>query len=185
MARKRKLGRGINAKGRSIGEGQYAPLPYAMLQSPAWRSLSGAAVKVYLEVRCRFHGANNGNLSLSLDQAADLLGLGKATVHCAFKELQDKGFVVCTRRGQWYGRLASLWAVTDKGIGESLPTNAWRRWQPGVSVLRPTIKTENGSNTDPSGHSYGRIQNRKHFNGSDAEPVRANGGVAIGSITDR
>jgi hypothetical protein len=111
--------------------------------------------------------------------------LGKATVHCAFKELQEKGFVVCTRRGQWYGRLASLWAVTDKGIGESLPANAWRRWQPGVSVLRPTIKTENGSNTDPSGHSYGRIQNRKHFNGSDAEPVRANGGVAIGSITDR
>lgn len=71
-----------------------------MLQAPAWRSLSGAAVKVFLEVRCRFHGANNGSLSLSLEQAADLLGLGKATVHCAFKELQDKGFVVCTRRGQ-------------------------------------------------------------------------------------
>jgi hypothetical protein len=90
MARKRKLGRGINAKGRSIGEGQYAPLPYAMLQSPAWRSLSGPAVKVLLEVRCRFHGANNGSLSLSLEQAADLLGLGKATVYCAFKELQKK-----------------------------------------------------------------------------------------------
>jgi hypothetical protein len=185
MAGKRKLGRGINAKGRNMGEGQYAPLPYAMLQSPAWRSLSGAAVKVYLEVRCRFHGANNGSLSLSLKQAADLLGLGKATVHCAFKELQDKGFVVCTRRGQWYGRLASLWAVTDKGIGESLPSNVWRRWQPGVLVLRSTIKTENGSNADPSAHSYDWIQNRKHFNGSDTEPIRANGDVSIGSITDR
>src|SRR5260370_20489491 len=154
MARKRKLGRGINAKGRSIGEGQYAPLPYAMLQRPAWRALSGAAVKVFLEVRCRFHGANNGSLSLSLEQAADLLGLGKATVHCAFKELQEKGFVVCTRRGQWYGRQASLWAVTDRGVGGALPTNAWRRWQPGASVLGPTEKTENSSNTYPSAPAY-------------------------------
>ena len=63
MARKRKLGRGINAKGRSIGEGQYAHLSYAMLQSLAWRSFSGAAVKVFLELRRRFHGANNGSLS--------------------------------------------------------------------------------------------------------------------------
>jgi hypothetical protein len=98
--------------------------------------------------------------------------LGKATVHCAFKELQEKGFVICTRRGQWYGRQASLWAVTDRGVGGGLPTNAWRRWQPGASVLRPTIKTENGSNTDPSAPPCGRIQNRRHFNGSDTAPVK-------------
>lgn len=62
---------------RRKGEGQYAPLSYDLLKSPAWRSLSGAAVKVFLELRTRFHGANNGRLILSLEKAARLLGMGK------------------------------------------------------------------------------------------------------------
>src|SRR5260370_5262861 len=87
MPRRRKSGRRVNASGRSEGEGQYAPLPYVMLQSPAWRSLGGRSAKVFLELRCRFHGGNNGKLALSLDQAARLLSIGKATVQAAFSEL--------------------------------------------------------------------------------------------------
>lgn len=48
-----------------------------MLRSDAWRSLSGAAVKLCLELSTRFRGGNNGKLHLSLNEAAELLGLGK------------------------------------------------------------------------------------------------------------
>jgi DNA-binding MarR family transcriptional regulator len=99
---------------------QYVYLSYPMLHSLAWRSLSGAAVKVWLELRTRFNGGNNGRLRLSLDEAARILQLGKATVMRALKELEAKGFVKLTRRGQWYGHRASEWAVTDKGIDGNL-----------------------------------------------------------------
>ena len=59
------------------GEGQYAPLPYGMLNSDAWRSLSGAAVKVSLELHTRFNGSNNGAVRLSYAEAAQALGIGK------------------------------------------------------------------------------------------------------------
>ena len=69
MARKRKLGRPVNQTGRSKGEGQYSP-SLSLLHSPAWRSFSGPAIKVFLELRTRFHGANNGRLILSLEEAS-------------------------------------------------------------------------------------------------------------------
>lgn len=121
--------RRVNAKGRNDGH-QYVNLPYVLLLSPAWLSLSGPAARLWLLVRTRFNGFNNGQITLSLEEAARILHLGKATVQAAFKELELKGLVVCMKRGQWYGRLASEWAVTDKGVEGALPTNAWRDWKP-------------------------------------------------------
>ncbi len=126
----RRRGRRANVTGRSDGSGQYVNFGYPLLQSPAFRSLSGAAVKVFIELRTHFNGSNNGKLALSLEQAAKLLAMGKATVARAFAELQAKGFVICTKRGQWYGRQASTWAITLLAIDGNLPTNDWKRWQP-------------------------------------------------------
>lgn len=126
MSRK---GRKINQKGRSKGDGQFWSAQYAMLRSSAWRSLSGPAVKVYMELRTRFHGANNGELYLSMGEAARLLGMSKSTASKAFKELIAKGFIAETRKGQWYGRLATLYALTDRSLHGHLPTNAWQNWR--------------------------------------------------------
>lgn len=121
--------RRVNAKGRNEGH-QYANVSYAFLLSPAWLSLSGSAARLWLLLRTRFTGFNNGQITLSLDEGARILHLGKATVQAAFGELEKKGFAVCTRRGQWYGRLASEWAVTDQSVNGKLATNAWRDWKP-------------------------------------------------------
>jgi len=133
---KRKRGRGVDATGRSKGEDQFVLIPYTMARSPAFRSLSGAALKVWVELRCRFNGGNNGKLSLSWDEAARLLGLSKGTVGRAFNELQEKGFIVMTKRGQWYGRLATTWAVTDKSHQGHLATHAWKHWKPPAKKVR-------------------------------------------------
>lgn len=129
MVRRRKPGRRVNQKGRSVTE-QYLPIPYTMARSAAWRSLGGSAIKVYVELRTRYNGSNNGDLSLSLDEGARLLGLGKATIQRALKELEEKGFIKMTKRGQWYGRMATTWAVTDKPLRGHLPTHDWKTWKP-------------------------------------------------------
>ena len=122
-------GRRVNTKGRNEYE-QYTKLSYRMLRSDAFRSLSGGALKVYLELRYRFNGGNNGRLTLAMDEAARLLGIGKATAVRAFAELIEKGFITLVKRGQWYGRMASEYAVTDKPIDGQQPTNEWKNWRP-------------------------------------------------------
>ena len=148
------MGRGRRYRTRrGKSEDQFFALCYAIARSPAFRSLSGAALKVFLEVRTRFNGGNNGELSLSLDEAARLLGIGKGTAQRAFAELQEKGFLRMTRKGQWYGRRATTWRTTDKGCNREPPTNDWKRWQPPRAVpdLRPEMDLEpaNGAVHDP------------------------------------
>ncbi len=175
----------INAKGRSKGEGQYVNLSYSLLNGEAWRTLSGAAAKVWLELRTRFHGGNNGRLHMSLDEAAVLLGLGKATVHRAFRELEERHFVRCTKRGRWYGRQASEWAVCDKGIDGELPDYRWKQWQPPGpprrSVRKWNRKTKNGSHADPSVPTTGPLQNGEVIDEADLELVRPHRVVGTGS----
>ena len=89
-------------KSNRKSEGQYLPLPYSQLRSPAWRSLSGSAVRVWLELHTRFNGSNNGAVRLSYAEAAEALGIGKATAQRAFKQLQERGFLVLEKEGNWY-----------------------------------------------------------------------------------
>ena len=120
--------------GKRSLEGQYIPLPYAQLKSDAWRSLSGAAVKLWLELHTRYNGGNNGKLHLSMNEAAQILGLGKATVQRAYDELVAKGFLVLEQPGHWYSRRAHDWRLTSKPMetakGKTPATMDWRSWKP-------------------------------------------------------
>lgn len=121
--------RRANATGRNAVE-PYIPLPYVTLHHPAWRDLSGAAIKVFLELRSRYDGQNNGQLFVSGDEAARLLGMSKSTVMRAFADLEAHGFIRKVRQGQWYGRLATTWRVTDKPHQGNLATRDWQHWRP-------------------------------------------------------
>ena len=83
------MSRRRSPKGKRSDEGQYVPLSYAMIKSPAWRAMSGPAVKLWLELHPRFNGSNNGKVFLSMNEAAETLGLGKATIQRACKDLQE------------------------------------------------------------------------------------------------
>jgi hypothetical protein len=163
-------------KGKRSQEGQYVPLPYAVLKSEAWRSLSGAAVKLFLELHTRFNGGNNGKVRLSMNEAVEALGLGKATVKRAFDELQDKGFIDLVTPGNWYHRRAHEWRLTTKAMqtakGKQTATNDWKSWRP---------KTRCGSVADPSACSTVPPQNPKPSHGSISKPVRAISGARFGS----
>ena len=155
------------SKGKRPHEGQYVNLPYAQLKSKAWRSLSGAAVKVWLELHARFNGGNNGALSLSMAEAAEVLGRWARRPFSArsgsFRELQEKGFIALEEEGSWYHRRAHEWRLTTKPVqsskGKSPPTMDWRNWQ-------PIKKTERGSSSEPSKSNVVPYQNLKAVVGS-------------------
>ena len=128
-------GRGSNRTGRSKSE-QYFQIPYSMAHSLAWRSLSGGAMKVYMELRTRFHGGNNGKIYLSMSECSNLLAMSRSTAKRAFDELIDKGFITCTKEGSWYGRKAAEYSITDKGLDGHLPTYAWKQWRPPKFITR-------------------------------------------------
>lgn len=155
-------------KSNRKSEGQYLPLPYAQLRSDAWRSLSGAAAKLWLELHTRYNGGNNGKLTLSYAEAVELLGMGKATVQRAYAELVAKGFLVLEREGNWYGRRAHEWRLTTKPMqrakGTEPATQDWRKSSP--------PKTKRGAGTEPSHLALVPPENSRGASGSDTEPVR-------------
>ena len=133
----------VNAKGRNEFE-RYVIVTYPMIESQAWRTLTPAALKIWFELRSKFNGSNNGELSLSFAKAAKILGLGRSTITAAFNDLEEKGFIELKLLGQWYGRKATEWRVTDQRYKGKPATNEWRNWKPGMSF----IKTDLGPETE-------------------------------------
>jgi hypothetical protein len=136
----------VMGKSKRTSEGQYVPLPYGQLKSEAWRSLSGAAVRLWLELHTRYNGGNNGVLTLSYAEASEALNMGKATVKRAYGELVAKGFLALEREGNWYNRRAHEWRLTTKQMqtvrGKVSATQDWHRFR--------AKKTERGSDLEPS-----------------------------------
>lgn len=155
----------VNATGRNEGE-QFVALPYVTLHSPAWRDLSGAAIKVFFELRSRFNGSNNGELFLSCDEAAHLLGMSKSTVFRAFTDLESHGFIRMVKRGRWYGRLATTWRITDKPYQGNLATRDWQQW-------RPAQKSEIGTVVAPLAPATVPPAYREISDGAASVPVSA------------
>jgi hypothetical protein len=173
----RRKGRGANATGRSDRAEQFWMLKFSMARSPAFRSLSGAAIKVLIELRCRYNGGNAGQLSLSFREAERLLGIGRSTITRAFAELSEKGFVRKTRQGARYCRLASEWHVTDLPRDPSTPpTNDWRRWQ------RPK-KSEHGCRDGTKGALTVPFQDPCKAACPVSEPISKQNSGALGSVS--
>ena len=148
----KKPSRGVDAKGCSKRRGKFVALSYDLVKSPAWRSLSGSAVRYYLELRTRYNGFNNGDLSLSLGEAKELLGMGRHTTIRAQQELQERGFIHLSARGGYYQHLATTWRLTDCRMPKRQATNDWKIWQPkkipqchNSTEVVPKRHRENGS----------------------------------------
>ncbi len=147
-----------NAKGRTRSEGRYVLLEYDMVTTPAFRSLSGTALKYYIELRSRWNGlkggaSNNGKLHLSVDSAAPLLGMSKSTAHRAQKELVEKGFLKSIRDANFYQSRAAEFALTDRGwqdeYGTSLPGKDYRLWKPPEKQIIGTVTERKTTSTVP------------------------------------
>ena len=89
-------------KGYGKPSDKYAALQLGTLDTPAWRALSTAAQALYPWLVMEFKGKtynNNGQIKLSVRQAALKMGSSKDTASRAFCDLQAKGFIKVKKGG--------------------------------------------------------------------------------------
>ncbi len=153
-------GRGTNRKGRSKKRGKFVALGEGLITSTAWRSLSGGAIRYYIELRRRFNGMNNGELHLSLEESNKRLGMAKDTAMRAQQELVEKGLIRMTKRGGFHQRLATEWALTDEPTAAVVPSHDYKSWQPpknaSVGKLDPSRLENPTENVVPITPSVGK-----------------------------
>ena len=108
-------------------------LYHSIMDSEAYRHLSGNALKVLLSLVRIDNGTRNGQIAYSYRRAADDTGLSPRTCMRCLTELQDKGFIVCTKKGSFSRKVlhASLWRYTWQAWPEGKlgPTRDFEKWK--------------------------------------------------------
>lgn len=90
----------------------FVALSRQTLKSKEWREeLSSSAKVLYVQLKNKFVGDNNGELCLHYSELKGLMS--KATAWRAFKQLQDKGWIEKSRQGGLY-RFINKFTLTGK-----------------------------------------------------------------------
>ena len=146
----------------------------SVMETPAWRALSTAAQALYPWIRLEWKGAklnNNGQISLSVSQAAERLGVKPDTAARAFHDLQAKGFLVLTREAQLgiigaaKGSTYELTEIAHRG--ETRPRRLYLVWS--VDQEHPIKKCAVGN---PTGANGGRQKTETHHEKQDATIIK-------------
>jgi hypothetical protein len=155
-------------------------LRFWLTDSPAWRSLSCNARALYVELARRYNGHNNGHISYGLRQASQNLHIGNTAAALAFQLLQDRGFIVCTKKGafSWKAvRDASEWRLTE--YANDFPpehvTKEFMSWQPPEPESRTRVlrRDRAGSQARPCGSSGKTVEAKNDLHGFSGETVDA------------
>ena len=110
--------------------------------------MSSDARSVYIDIRHRYNGRNNGGVLFShLDAAASLNTKGWQRPANALAELQHYGFIKCRHKGEPgpHVRLASEWQLTVFDCGGQPAAKTFMRWQ--GEVFDPPYKGRLGKPT--------------------------------------
>jgi hypothetical protein len=112
---------------------RFVGLEHIVLNSLAFQSLSGDAVKLLLLVSARHNGENNGSISFSVREAAAKLPCTPNTAARRFQELQSHGFLVAETKGAFSVKMkkATTWRITlYPSAGGKPATRDYARWNP-------------------------------------------------------
>jgi len=132
------------------GSGRHVQLSEYIQASEAWASLKPGPRALYIELKRRFNGSNNGEIFLSHRDAANALNAHRNTVCGWFDELQARGFIRLRTPPHLgpsgIGR-ASKWALEEMPTMDGKPAGkAFMRWK-----SKQDPRTKNG----PSRHNVG------------------------------
>lgn len=124
----------VGYKGKKRGKGRHTRLEEWFQATEAWATLKPGPRALYVELKRRFNGGNNGAIRMSVREAATLLNVHRNTVTTYFSDLVDRGLIVQTRSGHLgfngYG-IASTWALSElrRANGQSADLR-FREWTP-------------------------------------------------------
>ena len=118
------------------GAGQHVQLPEWLQRSEAWTTLKPGPRALYVELKRRFNGTNNGRIALSHRDAAKALNVHRNSVGPWFQELQDRGFIRMMQAphlGPSGIGKASVWALDEVPTDDMKPARkqfmSWRQKQ--------------------------------------------------------
>lgn len=128
--------------------GRFLALPHVVMESDAFKSLTGHQIKLLIDIAMQLSAGNvnNGRLQASWRYLSEDRGwTSKATVKRALDALQDRGLIFCTRQGS-FPKTTSWFAVTwvplhhhaDMHCGaQSLPRGEYVRWREQITPPCP------------------------------------------------
>jgi hypothetical protein len=101
----------------------------------AWQALPHPARSLYIEMEMLYSGdehSNNGEIAMSIDRAAQLIGHSPGYTSKMFKALESGGFIKANQRGDfnWKARQATTWFLTKHPCKGRAPTAEYMHWQP-------------------------------------------------------
>ena len=102
--------KGSRFRGSSIGEG-FVAMPYSVLNSMAFKSLSAKAVKLLLDLASQYRGDNNGDLAAAWKVMRPRGWKSEDTLNKAKKELLKAELIFEARTGR-RPNVCSLYALT-------------------------------------------------------------------------
>ncbi len=143
-------------RGRTGGPA-FTQLMHWVRKTEAWRSLNPYARLLYIELRAHYTGSNNGDISYSYRQAEADLNCSNKPIPGAFRELQDRGFIIPVQKGafSWKARFggagrATTWLLTElpqdwpeRGLA---PSYEFKSWEPKETVENKTRHAKSGPN---------------------------------------
>lgn len=102
-------------------------------QTEAWATMPPGPRTLYIELKRRYSGSNNGQLFLSHRDAAKACHAHRNTVGNWFRVLQERGFITMTR-GAFLGPsgtgVAATWALTELPTSEGKKaTMDFKKWK--------------------------------------------------------
>ncbi|MEN8207276.1 MAG: hypothetical protein ABFS24_14905 [Pseudomonadota bacterium] len=87
----------------------FIQLPHYVLQSKAWRNLTGWETKWLIDLLAQYKGSNNGDLSMPWSYLSNRGWASKDTANRARAGLLEAGWIVITRKG--WKKIPTLYGV--------------------------------------------------------------------------
>lgn len=134
------------------GAGRHVQLPEYLQATEAWATMKPGPRALYVALKRRYNGRNNGNIVLSHRDAATALNVHRNTVGPWFQELQERGFITMTE-GPCLGPegvgKAALWALQEeRTVDGRKPRKGFMAWR---APQKPRTKSQPRCHNKPDG----------------------------------
>jgi len=163
--------------------GGHIRLYWELFDSNAWRALTHADIRIYLALRRKLLGSNNGDINATLKGLKHAGITSSSTLSNALHRLEALGFIKKTRQGgiAHGGKLCSLYRFTDvetkefpkQGVKAIRPTNEWKNFKTlaEANFAVKNFSRKNKSKLRPSNRSASIIEPDDSYSDSTSEQM--------------
>ncbi|SFL39571.1 hypothetical protein SAMN04488036_11225 [Shimia haliotis] len=120
-------------KNNKKGTGRHVQLPEYLQATEAWATMPPGPRALYIELKRRYNGRNNGRIVLSYREAAIALNCHRNTAGVWFADLERRGFIAMTQApylGPSGVGQASVWALQELPTTDGKPaTKEFAKWR--------------------------------------------------------